>query len=157
MKLADAEHKLQGHLTFQGLRVAVENRKGSIRSGVDKDGKPWRTEMSMPYGYFVGSKGKDGEGVDVFVGDDKEAPNAFVIHQKKHDGSYDEDKVLLGVGSKAEARKKYLAHYNTDKFLGPIHKVPMERLKALLASGKPLEKISVDAFLSELASIGEHV
>ncbi len=158
MKLADAEHKLQGHAQFQGLQIAIENQKGSVRKGVDKNGKPWRTVMKMPYGYFVGTKGADGDGVDVFVGDKKDAPHAYVAHQKKHDGTYDEDKVLVGVESAEEAKKKYLSNYNTDKFLGPIKEVPMERLKKLLTSGKKLEKISaimLEAFFDELKAMGE--
>jgi hypothetical protein len=158
MKLADAEHTLHGHLSFQGLDIAVENRKGSVRKGVDKDGKAWRTVMKLPYGYLVGSKGADGDGVDVYIGPDKKAPNAYVVHQKKDDGSYDEDKVILGVDSEEEARKWYLAHYNTDKYLGPIKEVPLERLKELLASDKKLTKISaisLSAFLEELGKMQE--
>lgn len=156
MKLADAEHKLQDHLEFQGLSIAVENKKGSVRSGVDADGKKWSSTLTCPYGYVVGSHGADDEEVDIFVGPDKEAKNAFVVHQRKLDGSYDEDKICVGTASKEEAKKLYLSNYNTDKFLGPISAVPMERLKKLLTSGKKLTKISsicLFAFMDELASV----
>lgn len=149
------EHPLQGHTTRYGLPIAVENRVGSVRSGVDKDGKPWRTEMKAPYGYLKGTRGADGEGVDVYLGPDKKAPNAHVVHQKKDDGSYDEDKVILGVGDEEEAKKLYLAHYNTDKFLGPIKTVPIERLKELIASKKKkLVKISAPMWMSLLDELG---
>ena len=135
--------KLQGHTKHQGIPIAIENRKGSVRKGVDKDGKPWRTVMKMPYGYIKGSKGADGEEIDCYVGPDKDAPNAYVVHQRKADGTgYDEDKVLLGMKDKEEAKKKYLQHYNSDKFLGPVKEVPVERLKEMLSEGKKLEKIS---------------
>lgn len=135
--------KLQGHTEHQGIPIAIENRKGSVRKGVDKDGKPWRTVMKMPYGYIKGSKGADGEEIDCYVGPDKDAPNAYVVHQRKADGTgYDEDKVLLGMKDKEEAKKKYLQHYNSDKFLGPVKEVPVERLKKMLSEGKKLEKIS---------------
>lgn len=153
MKLA---HKLKGHLRYQGLDIAVEQYKGDVRSGTDADGKKWSTTMTCPYGYVVGSHGADGEGVDVFVGPDAEAVNAYVVHQKKDDGSYDEDKIVVGTGSKKEARDLYLSNYNTDKFLGPIHMVPIERLKTLLSSGKSLEKIAslqLFAFMDELSAI----
>jgi Inorganic Pyrophosphatase len=153
-KRADTEHKLQGHLEHQGLRIAVENRKGSVRSGVDKDGKPWRTVMKHPYGYIKGTKGSDGEEVDAYVGPHKDAPHAFVVHQKKHDGSYDEDKVMLGFKNETHARSGYLKHYNTDRFLGPIAKVPIERLKELIASKKKLVKISEVMQLSFLEELG---
>lgn len=134
MKIAEEKKfKLQGHLEHQGLGIAVENRKGSVRKGVDKDGKPWRTEMKMPYGYIKGTKGADGEEVDAYVGPKKDATHAFVVHQRKDNGKgYDEDKVMLGQPSLAAAKKAYLAHYNDPKFLGPVSTVPMEHLKELL-------------------------
>lgn len=135
--------KLQGHTEHQGIPIAIENRKGSVRKGVDKDGKPWRTVMKMPYGYIKGSKGADGEDIDCYVGPHKDAPNAYVVHQRKSDGTgYDEDKVLFGLRNKDDAIKRYLQHYNSDKFLGPVKEVPVERLKEMLSTGKKLEKIS---------------
>jgi len=132
-KKAKLAFKLQGHTEHQGLDIAIENRKGSVRKGVDKDGKPWRTEMKHPYGYIKGTKGSDGEEVDCYVGPDDDATHAHVVHQNKDDGkTYDEDKVMLGFSSKAEARKAYLEHYNDPKFLGPITSLPVERLKELL-------------------------
>jgi hypothetical protein len=148
--------KLQGHTARHGLPIAIENQVGSVRKGVDRDGKPWRTEMKAPYGYIKGTQGADGEGVDVYLGPNKDATHAHVVHQKKHDGSYDEDKVILGVGSKEEAKKLYLQHYNTDRFLGPISKVTIERLKELIASKKKLTKISSvmqSSFFEELGNI----
>jgi hypothetical protein len=154
MKLA---FKLQGHTEHQGIPIAIENRKGSVRKGVDKDGKPWRTVMKHPYGFIKGTKGKDGEEVDVYVGPVKDAPNAYVVHQHKSDGKgFDEDKVMLGFGSEDEARTAYLKHYDDPKFLGPISTVPVEKLKDLIAEGKKLEKISevsALAFFDELARI----
>lgn len=135
--------KLQGHTEHQGIPIAIENRKGSVRKGVDKDGKPWRTVMKMTYGYIKGSKGADGEDIDCYVGPHKDAPNAYVVHQRKSDGTgYDEDKVLLGLRNKDDAIKRYLQHYNSDKFLGPVKEVPVKRLKEMLSTGKKLEKIS---------------
>jgi hypothetical protein len=135
--------KLQGHTNHQGLGIAIENRKGSVRKGVDKDGKPWRTEMKLPYGYIKGSNGADGEEVDCYVGPVKDAPEAHVVHQHRSNGKgYDEDKVMLGFNSKEEAREAYLKHYNDPKFLGPMKSVPIERLKELVESGKKLVKIS---------------
>lgn len=141
--MPDPEHKLQGHTEHQGLPIAIENRKGSVRKGVDKDGKPWRTVMKHPYGFIKGTKGKDGEEVDVYVGPVKDAPFAFVVHQHKDNGKgHDEDKVMVGFSSEEEARSAYLKHYDDPKFLGPISKVSIEKLKDLIAEGKQLHKIS---------------
>ena len=157
LKGADAEHKLRGHLEHQGIPIAVENPKGSVRSGVDKSGKPWRTVMKHPYGYIKGTQGADGDEVDAFVGPKKDATNAFVVHQRKDDGKgYDEDKVMLGFKDEQAARHAYLQHYNDPKFLGPISVVPVERLKALIAEKKKLVKIAgamQASFFDELEQI----
>jgi len=150
-------YTLQGHDDVQGLRVAIENRKGSVRKGTDSDGNEWRTKMKYPYGYLVGTKGADGEPVDCYVGPDKEAPAAFVVHQHKDTGKgYDEDKVMLGFPSKKAAKEAYLMHYDDPKFLGPMAKVSMDRLRELVASKKRLVKISHvqgQALMEELMAI----
>jgi len=136
-------YKLQGHDSVQGLRIAIENRKGSVRKGTDSDGNEWSTKMVHPYGYLVGTKGADGEPVDCYVGPDKEAPAAFVVHQHKDDGKgYDEDKVMLGFRTKKEAKEAYLKHYDDPKFLGPVSKVSVERLRNLVKSKRKLSKIA---------------
>ena len=150
-------HKLHGHTEHQGIPIAVENRRGSVREGVGKDGKPWRTVMKHPYGYIKGTKGADGEEVDVFVGPMKDAHHAYVVHQRKEDGkTYDEDKVMLGFKSEDHARQGYLKHYDNPKFLGPIKTVPVERLKEMISAGKKMVKISeitTLSFIDELARI----
>lgn len=155
-RLKTAEHKLQGNIEFQGLPIAVENRAGSVREGTTRDGHHWRTKMKVPYGYIKGTEGADGEGVDVFVGPKEDAADAYVVHQHKPDGTgYDEDKVILGTESKEEAKELYLAHYDDPKFLGPISKVPVEKLQELVEEKKKLTKISQAqaAFRDELGKI----
>jgi len=132
LKMAQ-EHRLQGQTEVQGIPIAIENRVGDVRTGVDRDGHRWRTRMSRPYGYIKGTKGKDGEEIDAFVGPVKDAPKAYVVHQHKPDGTgHDEDKVMLGFRSKEEAKKTYLQHYDDPKFLGPISTLPVEALKEKL-------------------------
>lgn len=146
-KSDDVKYKLHGHTVFQGLQIAIENRKGSVRKGVDPDGKPWKTTFEMPYGYFKKTEGKDGEEIDAYVGPKTDATHAYVVHQQKLDGSgHDEDKVMLGQPSEAAARQAYLKHYNKvgPKLLGDITAIPMDRLKAVLskADGKRISKLA---------------
>ena len=150
-KLEKRGYKLQGQTAVQGIPIAIENGIGDVRRGVDQDGHEWKTRMSRPYGYIKGTKGADGEEVDAYVGPDKEAPNAFVVHQHKASGKgYDEDKIMLAFKNKAEAKKAYLAHYDDPKFLGPISRVSTERLKELVASKKRLVKISQASYVAML-------
>jgi hypothetical protein len=144
-KMEKDAYRLQGHTTFQGLPIAIENRKGSVREGVDEDGKPWRSVFKLPYGYIKKTEGNDGEEIDAFIGPHKDAPKAFIVHQRKiTDGSFDEDKVLLGLRSKAEARKVYLDHYDGagPKLLGPITAMMVEELRRRLREKRKHTKLA---------------
>lgn len=135
--------RLQGHTSIHGLPIAIENRKGSVRSGVDADGKKWRTKFEVPYGYLKGTKGKDGEEIDAYVGPNKDAKHVFVVHQHKADGKgHDEDKVMLGFNSKEEAKKTFLRHYTNPKFLGPVSTLAAEELKQKLREKREHLKLS---------------
>lgn len=137
--------KLRGETKFQGLPIAIEQYRGDARSGTSPDGTKWRTMMRHPYGYIKGTKGRDGDEIDCFIGPDKGATHAHVVHQHKPDGTgHDEDKVILGVGSKEEAKKLYLANYDKKgpTMLGPITSIPMEALKAKLQEKKHWHKLA---------------
>jgi hypothetical protein len=157
LRMEKKGYKLQGQTEVQGIPVAIENRRGSVRKGTDSDGHEWRTKMKHPYGYIKGTKGKDGEEVDCYVGPHKDAPDAFVVHQHNDDGKgHDEDKVMLAFKNKAEAKKAYLEHYDDPKFLGPISRVSLERLRELVASKKKLVKISSVSYQAMLDELLKH-
>lgn len=128
-------------ITFQGIPVSVENPAGSVRRGVDPDGRPWETRMIYDYGYVRGSLGLDGDHVDVFIGPYPDAEFAYLIEQRvppKFD-RMDEQKAMLGFDSLGEACAAYLQHYNDSRFLGPVRAMPMAefRLKVLATAERP--------------------
>ena len=100
-----------GHVKIGGYDVTIENPKGSKRKGIDKSGKPWSIKMNNTYGYFRGTKGKDGDHVDVFLGNNLNPEKVYVVDQVNPDGSFDEHKVMYGFNSEQEARDAYLANY----------------------------------------------
>lgn len=117
----------KGHVTIQDFDIAIENPKGSVRSGVDKDGKEWSQEMHNTYGYFEGTKGKDSDDVDCFLGPNPLSEDVFVIDQLDKDGNFDEHKVMFGFDSSEEAREAYLSNYEDGwTGLGDITKVNVE-------------------------------
>lgn len=117
----------KGHVTIQDFDIAIENPKGSVRSGVDKDGKEWSQEMHNTYGYFEGTKGKDSDDVDCFIGPNPLSEDIFVIDQLDKDGNFDEHKVMFGFDSSEEAREAYLSNYEDGwTGLGDITKVNIE-------------------------------
>jgi hypothetical protein len=66
---AEANNYKQGHVTVQGMDIAIESAKGAMRRGTDATGKAWETKMPADYGRFKGTKGADGDPVDVYIGD----------------------------------------------------------------------------------------
>jgi hypothetical protein len=126
-----ANRKLHYRTAFQGLPISVENRKGSVRRGCNKSWGCWATKMHIPYGYIRGTRGVDGDAVDVFLGPDVECKFAYVVHTRKQPNfkQYDEDKVMLGFGEATEAKKAFLRHFNDSRFFGGMDTIPMEQFK----------------------------
>ena len=79
----EAGNYQKGHIKVQGFDITIENPKGSVRSGVDADGKPWETTMNHHYGYFKRSQGKDGDKIDVFIGNNEKALRSLVRNGKR--------------------------------------------------------------------------
>lgn len=121
------EHrKLHYRTSFQNIPISVENRRGSVRRGTDSDGSEWKTKMKQPYGYIPGTKGVDGDALDVFVGGSKHAPFAYIVHcNDKESGDFDEDKVMLGFRDAEAAKNCFMAHYDEPSFFGGMDKIPM--------------------------------
>lgn len=105
----------KGHIRFGGYNYTIENPQGSYRSGVDENGKKWKQKMNNTYGYILGTKGKDGDHLDMFINDkadlDSWNGNVYVVDQVLPDGSFDEHKVMYGFDSEEDARKAYLSNY----------------------------------------------
>lgn len=123
-------HPLQGRTTFAGLKISIENRKGSIRRGVDSDGHTWAIKMKYDYGYIRETEGVDGDHVDCYLGDNENARNVYIIHQKiPGTDTYDEDKCMLGFNTLEEAKRAYFSQYDKSGFFGGVDTVPIEVFK----------------------------
>ena len=108
----DAENYKKGHVSFNGLDVAIENPVGSIREGKDKNGKSWRTKMANHYGYVKSTEGNDGDAIDVFMGPNEKSDRVFVFNQvDPKSQKFDEHKVMLGFDFELDAIDAYLEHY----------------------------------------------
>lgn len=128
-------HYLHKKMTYQGLKISIENSAGSTREGIDSDGHPWRSLLHFDYGYLVGVPGIDGDALDCFVGPYPNAKKVFIIHQKNvKTGKFDEDKVMLGWKRKSAARRDYLKNYDrSDQIMG-ISTMTMVEFKKKLPS-----------------------
>ena len=131
----EAGNYKMGRITIMGYKIAIENPKGSIRRGKDRNGKEWQIKMQNDYGYFTHTKAIDGDAVDVFIGPHLESPNIFAIDQKIG-GKFDETKIMLGFNTEEEARNGYLSNYEKGwKGLWKITKVGHETFKKWLYDG----------------------
>lgn len=132
----EAENYKKGHIKVHGMDVTIENAKGSTRSGTDTSGKKWSITMNNTYGYFKRSKGKDGDQIDVFLGDNLDSEKVFVVDQVDENGEFDEHKVMMGFNSAEEARENYLANYEKGwKGLGGITEVSLDKFKKWVDNG----------------------
>lgn len=106
----------KGKVTIKGLKITIENPKGTLRSGIDSEGNEWESEMLFSYGYFNGTIGKDGDPIDVFIGPEiEEEFDIYVIDQvEENTRAFDEHKVMFGFSSKEEAKEAYLGCYDDD-------------------------------------------
>lgn len=139
---AEAGNYRKKHVRFQGLAIAIENPKGSVRRGKDRGGHEWSVKMSADYGYVNGSMGVDGDQVDVYIGPDNEADTAYIVTTMAPPdfAKRDENKCMLGYASEAEAKAAFLAHYDNPKFFGSILAMPMDEFKAKVRATKDAPK-----------------
>lgn len=126
----EAGNYKKGHVKIDGYDVTIENPKGSVRSGKDADGNEWSVTMNNDYGYIRGTEGVDGDHIDVFLSDNPETGDVFVIDQVNPDGTFDEHKVMYGFKSALAAKRAYMANYSKGwTGLGNITRVSKEEFK----------------------------
>ncbi len=132
--------RLQGSITYQGLDIAIEQKKGSVRHW-EAQGRKGSTTMIYAYGYIRGTQGSRSEGkdeYDVFVGPVPDAPFVYVVHQAKQPKfiEWDEDKAMLGFANPHHAKAAYLAHYDDVRFFGSMSQMPISEFKAKVMQTK---------------------
>lgn len=144
----EAGNYAMGHVRVAGLDISIENPEGSVRRGVDAEGKPWESTMRAHYGYIRGTEAADGHKLDVFLKpgttEDFNGP-VFIIDQiDPKTGKFDEHKAILGAADEAEARSIYQANYPADwRGLRSITALPLRAFKAW-ASSKEARKPLVE-------------
>ncbi len=137
-----------GTILWQGLKLNIEVPRGTWRTG-----KTWSRRMKVHYGEIEGTKGVDGDAVDVYVGENLDSSKVFVAHQNfvrgQNKGAYDEDKVMIGFNTIDEAKQAYLEHYDKPEFLRSMTEMSVEAFKKMLRS-TPAQKLAADSPMSEI-------
>ena len=137
---AEAGNYAKRKMAWHSLTISIENEPGSIRCGIDPNGKAWKTKMIVPYGYINGSIGMDSDQIDIFFGSNSDADVVYLVNQliPPSFAKVDEQKCMLNFSSEAAARAAYLKHYDDPRFLGPITAMPVAEFveKARKANGR---------------------
>lgn len=98
----------KGRFSMKGMTFVIENPRGSVRSGVGRDGEPWSIVMPCHYGYVLKTRSDaDGDHLDVFIGPYPGSRKVFAIDQQNRDGDFDEHKFMVGFLDEKAARQAY--------------------------------------------------
>jgi len=142
----EAGNYSKGIFPWKGLEIAIENPKGSTRSGVSPStGREWSRTMASHYGYFRRTKANDGDNLDVFIGPHPDSEFVLVIKQVDQDGDFDEFKVVVGCLNRKEAKRLYLANYPNGWKCGPAASMTVELFKKWVEKGGPMKARSIKA------------
>ena len=116
---------------FQGITIRIDRPRGLRMFGIDPKGEEWERKYKYDYGYIPKTLGGDGDGLDVFIGPEKKAPEAYWAIQTKPDGSFDEYKVFLGFTSREAAIGAYRDHVPVRLLKGMVT-MRVDMMKAML-------------------------
>jgi hypothetical protein len=143
MAQREAGNYSKGIFPWKGLEIAIENPKGSERSGVSSSGREWSRVMKCHYGYFRRTAANDGDNLDVYVGNHPDSDFVLVIKQVDQSGKFDEFKVVVGCLNRKEAKKLYLANYPAGWKCGPAASMTVDLFKEWIAKGGPMRAKSL--------------
>jgi phage-related protein (TIGR01555 family) len=141
----ETDHTKLPKTKFQGLNIAIENPRGTVRKGMNLDGQTWQAKMHHHYGFIKGVIGADGDELDCFVGLNGMADKVYVINQNDpNTGAFDEHKVMLGFDDADAAKKGYDDSFS-DGWTGfdSIVELSMDEFRQWIGTGQcttPLSK-----------------
>lgn len=148
----------KGELNVKGFDFVIENPKGSIRSGTDTKGKVWKSEMKSTYGYLKDTKGRDGDEIDVFLGEDLDKDfNVFIIDQMDENGALDEHKIMFGYKDIYTAIDAYFDCYSDDwNGFGNIEELTIEEFSKWLTMQNTLAVADGSAKAFVMAQVSDY-
>jgi Inorganic Pyrophosphatase len=127
----------KGHLSINGINIAIENPMGTRR-------RPGWETLKAHYGYIKLTEGADGDHVDVFVRNgtpDDYAGPVYVIDQYIN-GKFDEHKIMIGWQSKQKAVEAYLGSYQDGWQCGPVTRLSWRDFKSWIDKRSLVEPVS---------------
>lgn len=139
-----ANDPVKEKLTLHGIPLSLEWREGETRKYFNHDPLKkksvgtidYNKKMKADYGYVRGVMDADGEELDVYLGPNRESEKVFVLEKlREADQSFDENKIMLGYDSMAEAKKSYLQHQGKNE-MGKVRELTLAQFKSEFMSKK---------------------
>lgn len=138
----------KGRISLYGLRISIENARGATRRGIDEDGQSWSIKMSDHYGYINGTKGADGDQLDVYIGKNTNSDKVYIVDQlNQKTGAFDEHKIMLGFPDKRSAINAYKRNFTAGWRVGNVTGVSLDLFNEWLETGNT--KIAFKKFVAE--------
>lgn len=132
--------RIVGHMTFQGIPIAIETPDGKERHWYDPfvDVQGSTRMEGVSYGEIPCSLGLDGDALDCFVGKHEDAPSVYLVMIRvpplfEED---DEMKVFLGFRSEADVMAQFQLCYSDPRFIGRIDSMPIEEFRLRCLTGE---------------------
>ena len=130
---------------LHGLRIAIENAKGSTRRGVGKDGKPWTCVLPAHYGEIGQTEGADGDKVDAYIGQHPKSTKVFVVDQVDADSKkFDEHKSFISFANERQVRATYAKAFSDGRGkdrLGHLTEMSIAQFRKWLEHGDTTEQM----------------
>jgi hypothetical protein len=146
-----------------GIHVTIETPLDRNRSGIGPDGTPWSVRMPAHYGYVKGSRGADGDHVDVYVGPEAHRAAAlpvFVVDQCDADTRrFDEHKAMIGFRDRESARQAYLGAFSDGRGherIGGVARTSFEGFRRWLDSGNTKKPVVMRKSASAHATVAHY-
>jgi phage-related protein (TIGR01555 family) len=124
------------NVEFVGFPITIEVEAGERRTLRNDAGDVvYDRLLQNAYGFLQFTIGRDGDEVDVILGEDESARNVWIADMQDLgpdvDKRSDEDKVLVGFSTKAEAIAAFSAMYPKD-WMRSIRGVPVDKYREAL-------------------------
>jgi hypothetical protein len=136
----EAQNHAMAHARWAGLDVSFEAPAGGTRRGINRETKEaWEgTVGPAPYGYIRGVKAKDGQQLDLFMGNNPQSGRVFVLDENdKTTGQYRQAKVMGGFDTPQDAMAAYLGMSGkTQGMVRAVREFTVPEFKALIKPGK---------------------
>ena len=122
------------------MQTAIQFRRGQYR--ITRFGGTQR--LAADYGEIIGTKGADGEPIDVYQGLFPDADTAFIVNQYRPDGVFDEHKVMLHFYDQEQAAHAYTL--TTGKPPANIYPCTLQQLDWWLQFGNHKTPVTPQSF-----------